>query len=118
MELQGHHEPLQVREPSFPAEGCLEACREEQRLNVSDADPSPLERIAVALERLADHLAPDPDNMVGTDYVAGKMGCTQTHVARLARDGGIPISCIVAGCGDGRPWKFLRARVDDWLGMR
>jgi hypothetical protein len=86
-------------------------------MNVANGDPSPLERIAVALERLADHLAPEPDNVVGTDYVAGKLGCTLTHVARLARDGGIPAGCIVPGCGDGRPWKFLRARIDNWLGM-
>ena len=94
------------------------ASKTVQRLNIAYRDPSLLERIAVALERLADHLAPDPNNIVGTDYVAGKLGCTPTHVARLARDGSIPVSCFVPGCGDGKPWRFLRARIDNWLVVR
>jgi hypothetical protein len=75
-------------------------------------------RIAIALERLADHLAPEPQDIVGTNYVAGKMGCTPTHVARMTRDGEIPISCVAPGCGDGRPWRFRRARIDNWLETR
>ena len=78
-------------------------------------DPSPLERIAIALEQLADRLAPDPENIVGTEYVSAKMGCSQTHVARLARDGDIPASCVVPGCGDGKPWKFSGpGSTDGW----
>ena len=94
------------------------ASKTVQRLNIVYGDLSPMERIAAALERLADHFAPEPDNVVGTDYVAGKLGCTPTHVARLARDGSIPVSCFVPGCGDGKPWRFLRARIDNWLGVR
>jgi hypothetical protein len=118
MEMQGHHEPHRVLARSLPIEGDIGATLENQRLNIDSGGPSPLERIAVALERIADHLAPEPDNIVGSDYVAGRLGCTPTHVARLARDGSIPANCVVTGCGDGRPWKFLRARIDDWLGMR
>ncbi len=99
-------------------EGDVRAGVEKQRLNIGNGHPSPLVRIAVALERIADHLAPGPENIVGTDYVAGKIGCTPTHVARMIRDGDIPLSCAVPGCGDGRPWKFLRARIDNWLETR
>jgi hypothetical protein len=116
MEMQG--QPRRVLEPPFAVDGGNATGPEKHRLNIAYGDSSPWERIAVALERLADHLAPDPDNIVGTDYLAGKLNCTQTHVARLARDGDIPVSCIVAGCGDGKPWKFLRARIDNWLGVR
>lgn len=77
-----------------------------------------LEGIYATLVRLADHLAPDPDKIVGTEYVAAKLGCTPTHVARLARDGEIPPSCVVPGCGDGKPWKFVRVKIDNWLAAR
>jgi hypothetical protein len=127
METQDQHDQLRVLEPLLPGDGLAAAALAEsglgtrgqgQRLNVNDGELSPLVRIAIALERIADHLAPEPENVVGTDYVARKLGCTSTHVARMVRDGNVPLSCVVPGCGDGRPWKFLRQRIDDWLEMR
>lgn len=112
------YKPCQDLRQSLSGRNALTAHPEKRRPNVKDDSHSLLERVAVALERIAEHVAPKPDNIVGTDYVASRLGCTPTHVARLVRDGSIPISCVVAGCGDGRPWKFLRARIDDWLEMR
>jgi hypothetical protein len=80
--------------------------------------PPALDTIAAAIDRLADHFAPAPQDIVGTEYVARKLGCTPIHAARLARDGQIPRGCLVPGTGTGKPWKLYRRRVDEWLARR
>ena len=92
-------------------------CEPEQAAIVAEQSPA-LDTIANAVERLADHFAPAPQDIVGTDYVARKLGCTLIHAARLARDGGIPRSCIVPGTGTGKLWRLYRRRVDEWLERR
>ncbi len=84
-----------------------------------------LERIADAIEegfaqgrRIADHFAPEPADVVGTPQVARQLGCTTVWIAEMARRGEIPKSCVVPGTGNGKPWKFYRRRVEDWLGKR
>jgi hypothetical protein len=86
-------------------------------------------RIAAALEqalpllqtfvddfhRLADKLAPVPTQMVGSKYVAQRLGVTTVWVAEMARNGAIPKSCIVPGTGTGKPWRFHRQRIDEWI---
>ena len=114
--LRADRKPCEGPQQSHLKSGEMANHLEKYWLGVGDQ--SPLLRIAVALERIADHLAPEPENIVGTGYVARKLGYTPTHVARLARDGDIPSSCVVPGCGDGRPWKFMRLRIDNWLETR
>ena len=70
------------------------------------------------LARLADHFDPLPPDIVGTPYVAAKPGCTTAWIAMLVRDGGIPPSCLVPGTGNGKPWRFRRKRIDDWIDQR
>jgi hypothetical protein len=87
-----------------------------------------LERIASALEqlvglldpivRLADRLAPPANAIVGTPDIARALGCTNTWVAELAREGQIPESCVVPGTGRGKPWRFYRERIDAWIKSR
>jgi hypothetical protein len=97
--------------------------------------PSPtqdtLARLVAALERSAsaqEKLAQDfgrllhhieghqaADDIVGTAYVANHLGVTQVWAAEMARAGAIPKSCIVAGTGNGKLWKFHRPKIDDWL---
>jgi hypothetical protein len=82
---------------------------------------SALNRIArrlAPLARLADSLAPPPREIVGTPYVAHRLGQTTTWIADLARQGRIPAKCVVPGTGNGKPWKFYRQRIDDWLEAR
>lgn len=74
-----------------------------------------LDRIASSLERIANKLDPPPDDIVGTPYLARKLGCTTTYISLLIRTGKIPLSCIVAGTGNGRMWKFHRQRIDTWI---
>jgi hypothetical protein len=89
----------------------------------------PSERIAAALERaipllrslvddfrrLADQLAPVPAQMVGSKYVAQRLGMTTVWISEMARRGIIPKSCIIAGTGTGKLWKFDRAKIDRWI---
>jgi hypothetical protein len=65
--------------------------------------------------RIADRLDPPPPDIVGTDYPAARLGCTETWIAEQARDGKLPPQCIVPGTGRGRPWKFYRTHIDAWL---
>ena len=67
-----------------------------------------LAQIANALKRIADHVDPPPPDIIGTDYIANKLGCTKVWVAKMAAEGMIPKNCIVPGTGIGKPWKFYR----------
>jgi hypothetical protein len=89
----------------------------------STGDRSPgvemiLDRIATALERIADQLAPLPSDIVGSGYVAKRLGCTTVWVAEMARRGDIPKSCLVPGTGNGKLWRFYRQKIDRWLATR
>jgi hypothetical protein len=68
-----------------------------------------------SLKRIADKLDPNDEKPVGTPYVAQRLGATTTWVAEMARRGLIPKSCIVTGTGVGKPWKFHRAKIDQWI---
>lgn len=70
------------------------------------------------LRRLADHFDPQPPDVVGTPYLANRLGCTPTWIAQMVRTGDIPKGCIVPGSGKGRQWKFYRRRIEDWLASR
>jgi hypothetical protein len=74
--------------------------------------------IAGSLRRLADAHAPPLADTVGTPYVANKLGCTTTYVSQMARNTDIPPSCVVPGTGTGKPWKFFRERIDEWIASR
>jgi hypothetical protein len=81
----------------------------------SAGSPEVIATIAGQLARIADHFDPPPPDVVDTVYVAQKLGCTTTWIADLARNGGIPASCLVPGTGDGKPWKFYRAKIETWI---
>lgn len=74
-----------------------------------------VERLTAVLERIANKLDPPPPDVVGTEYVAERRGCTATWVAEQARDGRMPSHCIVPGTGHGKPWRFYRSEIDSWL---
>lgn len=84
-----------------------------------------LNRIAAALERIAedhkrmvDEMVPPTPNIVGTPYVAGKLGCTTVWITEMIRSGTIPKRCIVIGTGNGKPWKFHREQIESWIASR
>jgi hypothetical protein len=77
-----------------------------------------LSDIAASLKRIADKVDPPPASVVGTPYVAQKLGVTTTWIADLIRRHEIPGNCLVAGSGNGKPWKFYRTRIDEWIARR
>jgi Helix-turn-helix domain len=77
-----------------------------------------LSQIANQLGRIADHFDPPPPDIVGTPYVATKLGCTTDWIAILVREGQIPPLCVIPGTGYGKPWKFRRSRIDQWIERR
>ena len=76
------------------------------------------DRDADALERLADHFAPRPADIVGTPYAARKLACTTIWITDMIRRGEIPRSCIVTGTGNGKIWKLYRRKIDKWIETR
>lgn len=77
-----------------------------------------VEAIAASQKRIADHFDPPPPDIVGTDYISARLGCTAIWVTDMARNGQIPKSCVVQGTGNGKPWRFHRHRIDEWLAKR
>lgn len=77
-----------------------------------------LENLAEETRRLANHVSPAPGDIVGTPFLAKQLGCSVVWAGEMARNGQIPKSCIVPGSGNGKPWKFYLARIEEWLNKR
>ena len=77
-----------------------------------------LEAVAGQLTRIADYVDPPPPDLVGSTYIAERLGCTTVWVTEMVRSGNIPPNCVVQGTGNGKPWKFFRVRIDEWLKRR
>jgi hypothetical protein len=60
------------------------------------------------------HRSPAP----GKADAADRLGCTTTWIAETTREGELPESCIVPGTGNGKPWKFYRRLIDEWIESR
>lgn len=67
-------EPQAVADPNRLLMDRLE--RFEKRLTDIEARLPSLESLSEAITRLADHFAPAPSNLVGSKYVAERLGCT------------------------------------------
>ena len=77
-----------------------------------------LAELQADLKRIADHFDPQPADIVGTPYLADKLGCTSTWIAQMVRSGEIPKGCLVPGTGKGRQWKFYRRRIEEWMASK
>jgi predicted DNA-binding transcriptional regulator AlpA len=77
-----------------------------------------VERQSASLDRIADRLAPQPGDIVGTPYIAERLGCTTAWITELIKAGEIPRQCIVEGTGNGKPWKFHRRHIEEWIKTR
>jgi hypothetical protein len=88
--------------------------RNGSTISANSALPN-LAAIARSLERIADAVDPPPPDKVDTAYVAKRLGIGLARVSQMAGQGEIPPSCIVAGTGNGKLWKFHRARIDEWI---
>lgn len=74
--------------------------------------------ITTNLQRIADRLDPTPADIVDLGYISERLNVSTTHVARMAREGKIPGSCIVKGKAEGGLWKFYRKQIDQWIASR
>jgi hypothetical protein len=114
---------IQIHEqgPEFPADAVL-VSDPQNRPQVEDTTGKQLVAIwsslAADVKRIADCLDPPPGNLMGSAEIAKRLGTTTTWVAEMARNGTIPRSCLVEGTGNGKPWKFHRARIEEWLKTR
>lgn len=71
-----------------------------------------------AIGTLVATLAPELPDLVGTDYIARRLGCTPQWVGAMAERGDIPKHCIAPKVSGGRIWKFRRDKIDAWLRER
>ena len=70
--------------------------------------------IRTLLQRITEHFT--PQEVVGTDYVANRLGCSSQYVSRMATEGNIPKACIKVSSGERRQrWKFFRSEIDRWI---
>lgn len=90
----------------------------ESRLKQIESQMPTLASLAESVVRVADHLAPPAANIVGSRYIADRLGCTTAWVGKMASNGMIPRKSIISGTGKGRLWKFYRQHVDEWLATR
>jgi excisionase family DNA binding protein len=85
-------------------------------LSVLDRIAEALEQQAEQLRRLVDHFKPSPADIVDSVHLAERLGCTTSWIAQMARRGEIP--GVVAGTGNGKPWKFYRTAIEQWVERR
>ena len=71
-----------------------------------------------AIGDLVATLSPKAPDMVGTDYVARRLGVSKQWVGTLAERGDIPKHCVAPKVSGGRIWKFHRDKIDAWLRER
>ena len=74
--------------------------------------------LAANVKRIADRLDPPPSDLAGSPEIARRLGQTPTWIAEMARNGSIPKNCLVPGTGNGKPWKFYRNRIEEWIKSR
>jgi hypothetical protein len=115
--IAAHLEVLARNRPaSAPTEPNL--ANDGQRVSSLQTASPELTSVATSLARIADHLVPSPAVVVGSRYIADRLGCTTVWVAEMARRGEVPRHCVVPGTGSGKPWKFYRERIDTWIASR
>jgi predicted DNA-binding transcriptional regulator AlpA len=89
----------------------------EEDCNVIDFNETmePFERIAEGIERLIEVLVPKTSELVGTEYIASKIGKSKQWIGKMAERGHIPKNCVAPKIGGGRIWRFHRDKIDAWL---
>ncbi len=71
-----------------------------------------------AITSLVATLAPEVPDLVGTDYIARRLGISKQWAGAMAERGDIPRHCIAPKISGGRVWRFHRDRIDAWLRER
>ncbi len=77
-----------------------------------------LKEHTLAIGSLVATLSPEVPDLVGTDYIARRLGVSKQWVGTLAERGDIPRNCVAPKISGGRIWKFRKDQVDAWLRER
>lgn len=88
---------------------------EDNNLIDFNGTTEPFERIAEGIERLIEVLVPKTSELVGTEYIASKIGKSKQWIGKMAERGTIPKNCVAPKIGGGRIWRFHRDKIDAWL---
>ena len=113
---QSHSNQAQAA-PSSLAESAAQLANARQHgAGVSVTVEALLRQLVCDVHRIAEHLDPSGDDrLVGTVYVATRIGLTTHSVCDMARVGTIPPDCIAVRSRDGSRWKFTRKTIDFWI---
>jgi len=110
------------RRPRETEAGSDSSSREEKRPMEMTAGGNDIAALVAALKEhtraigsLVATLAPPVPDLVGTDYIARRLGCSPQWVGQLAERGEIPRACIAPKISGGRIWKFHRDKIEAWL---
>lgn len=93
---------------------------------------SELQRIAAALEdvaarlksiepavaRIAEHFDPQKRGVVGTPYIAERLGVSVRWINDLIHKGEIPKGCFCPHTGEGKYWRFWKEKIDEWIATK
>ena len=97
------------------ASGLYFGAEEDRTMTNFNGAVEPFERIADGIDRLIEVLSPKTAELVGTDYIASKIGKSKQWIGKMAEKGTIPKNCIAPKISGGRIWKFHRDKIDAWL---
>jgi len=93
--------------------------KSESREQVTDHSGKFCDQALVSeIRRIADHFDPPNLEVVGTPYIAERLGVTPKWVGDLVRKGEIPKSCICPKSGQGNYWRFWKKQIDKWIEER
>jgi hypothetical protein len=104
------------------AEAGSSSSKEEQRPMEMTAGGNDIAALVAALKEhtraigsLVSTLAPPVPDLVGTDYIARRLGVSKQWVGAMAERGDIPRHCVAPKVSGGRIWKFHRDKIEAWL---
>lgn len=108
----GGFRPLQAAGECFSGE--------EKSMIANDFAPlvEALKEHTRAIGSLVATLAPEVPDLVGTDYIARRLGVSKQWVGQMAERGDIPRNCVAPKISGGRIWKFHRDKIEAWLRER
>ena len=97
-------------------------CEQQNQMIAGSSDFATLVEVLTentrAIGSLVATLAPPAPDLVGTDYIARRLGVSKQWVGTMAKRGDIPKHCVAPKVSGGRIWKFHRDKIDAWLRER
>ena len=77
-----------------------------------------LKNIEPAIGRIAEHFDPQKRGVVGTPYIAERLGVSVRWINDLIHKGEIPKTCFCPNTGEGKYWRFWKEKIDEWIATK